>query len=359
MKFVHIADTHLDSPFTTLNTKGSYGKIRRIDQREALKKVVEYIKENEIPYLFIAGDFYEHETIRNSTIQYVNNLFKTIPETKIFITPGNHDPYMKNSMYQNFNWSPNVKIFTSNIEVIESEEVDIYGVGFNNFYCTNLGIEDIEIKNKNKINILIVHGTLNGSENNPNEKNPISKAKLKGLGFDYIALGHIHKPDYNQEENQNIVYPGSTIAMGFDELGKHGFILGDIEKEKLDIKFIPIDDKEFKIIEVDITNINDQEELIEKLNTLELEENKLYEILLVGKRKFEIEILNLYKFITNSNLIKIKDQTKLAYSLEELKNDYTLKGIFVEEILEEMKSENYTEEELNKILEIGLSVLEK
>lgn len=359
MKFIHIADTHLDSPFTTLNTKGNYGKIRRLDQRKALKKIVEYIKENEIPYLFIAGDFYEHETIRNSTIQYVNNLFKTIPETKIFITPGNHDPYMKNSMYQNFNWSTNVKIFTSEIEVIESEGVDIYGVGFSNFYCTNLGVEDIEIKNKNKINILIVHGTLNGSENNPNEKNPISKAKLKGLGFDYIALGHIHKPDYNQEENQNIVYPGSTIAMGFDELGKHGFILGDIDKEKLDIKFIPIDDKEFKIIELDITNINDQEELIEKLNTLELEENKLYEILLVGKRKFEIEILNLYKFITNSNLIKIKDQTKLAYSLEELKNDYTLKGIFVEEILEEMESGNYTEEELNKILEIGLSVLEK
>ncbi len=359
MKFVHIADMHLDSPFTTLNSKGNYGEIRRLDQREALKKIVEYIKENKIPYLFIAGDFYEHETIRNSTIQYVNNLFKTIPETKIFITPGNHDPYMKNSMYQNFNWSPNVKIFTSNIEIIESEELDIYGVGFNDFNCKKLGVEDIEIKNRNKINILITHGTLNGSENNPNEKNPISKTKLKELGFDYIALGHIHKPDYNQEENQNIVYAGSTIAMGFDELGEHGFILGDIEKEKLNLQFVPVDNKEFKVMELDVTNINDQEELIEKLNTLELEENKLYEILLVGKRSFEIEILNLYKFITNSNLIKIKDQTKLAYSLEELKNDYTLKGIFVEEILEEMQNQNYSEEELNKILEIGLSVLEK
>lgn len=359
MKFVHIADMHLDSPFTTLNAKGNYGEIRRLDQRETLKKIVEYIKENHIPYLFIAGDFYEHETIRNSTIQYVNNLFKTIPETKILITPGNHDPYMKNSMYQNFNWNSNVKIFTSEIEVIESEELDIYGVGFNNFNCKKLGIEDIEIKNKNKINILIVHGTLNGSENNPNEKNPMSKTKLKELGFDYIALGHIHKPDYVSEENQNIVYPGSTIAMGFDELGNHGFILGDIDKEKLDIKFIPVDNKEFKVIELDITNINDQEELIEKLNTLELEENKLYEIVLIGKRKFEIEILNLYKFINNKNLIKIKDQTKLNYSLEELKNDYTLKGIFVQEILKEMKNKNYSEEELNKILEIGFSVLDK
>ena len=55
---------------------------------------------------------------------------------------------------------------------------------------------------------------------------------LKEKGFDYVALGHIHKLDYNQEENQNIVYPGSPVSLGFDELEKHGMIVGDIEKEK-------------------------------------------------------------------------------------------------------------------------------
>ena len=68
MRFVHIADMHFDTPFTTLNTKGDYGKIRRMDQREILKKIINYIKENKIPYLFIAGDFYEHNSIRKSTI---------------------------------------------------------------------------------------------------------------------------------------------------------------------------------------------------------------------------------------------------------------------------------------------------
>ena len=48
MRFVHIADMHFDTPFTTLNTKGDYGKIRRMDQREILKKIINYIKENKI-----------------------------------------------------------------------------------------------------------------------------------------------------------------------------------------------------------------------------------------------------------------------------------------------------------------------
>lgn len=359
MKFVHIADMHFDTPFTNLSIKGDFGKIRRLDQREIFNKIINYIKENKIPYLFIAGDFYEHDYIKKSTIEYINELFKTIPETKIFITPGNHDPYLKNSMYQTFNWNANVKIFNSQIEKIETEDADIYGAGFNDFYCADLGIENIQIENKDKINILITHGSLNASDKLQLQYNPLNKNKLKNLGFDYIALGHIHKADYNTEENQNIIYPGSTISMGFDELGQHGFIVGEIEKNKLNINFIPVDNKEFKERELDITEINSVEELIEKMNNINLEENNLYKIILIGKRKFEINVLELYKFINKINIIKIKNQTKPDYNLEEMVNENTLKGIFISQILEELNMQNYTKEELDEILEIGLSILDK
>jgi len=359
MKFVHIADMHFDTPFTTLNSKGNFGKIRRLDQREILKKIVQYIKENNIFYFFISGDFYEHNYIRKTTIEYINELFRTIPETKIFITPGNHDPYLKNSMYYNFEWSENVKIFSSQIERIETKEADIYGVGFDNFYCSDLGIENIKIENKNKINILITHGALNASEKSQLPYNPISKNKLKEIGFDYVALGHIHKLDYNTEENQRIVYPGSTISMGFDELGPHGFITGNIEKETIQLSFIPIDSKEFKEAEIDISNLNDIDELIEKINATSLEENNLYKIIFIGKRKFEINILELYKLINQKNIIKIKDKSRPDFNLKDMVNPNTLKGIFIGEILKEMELQNYTQEEIDKIIEIGLSVLEK
>ena len=189
--------------------------------------------------------------------------------------------------------------------------------------------------------------------------NPINKYKLKQLGFDYVALGHIHKLDYNTEKNQRIIYPGSTISMGFDELGKHGFIVGELTKEKLEIAFIPVDNKEFVELEMNITEINDLEQLIEKLNELLLDENKFYKIILVGKRKFEIDILELMKLITRENIIKIKNKTQPDYEIEKMINETTLKGIFIKQLLEEKENQNYTEEEINKILEIGLSIMEK
>ena len=64
MKFVHIADMHFDSPFVNLSDREHMGDLRRLEQRKVFKKMVEYIKENNIAYLFISGDLYEHQYIK-------------------------------------------------------------------------------------------------------------------------------------------------------------------------------------------------------------------------------------------------------------------------------------------------------
>lgn len=218
MKFIHIADVHFGIPFTTLNAKGLADK-RRLEQRNSFKKVIDYIRENNIEYLFICGDLYEQEYIDLSTIQYINKLFMSIPDTKIYIVPGNHDPYIKNSYYATFEFSKNVKIFTENIEKIEDQNVCIYGFGFNDFYCEENKYKELTIENKEKINILLTHCDLDGAGENGTKYNTIPKTYLEALGFDYVALGHIHKPMHDG----NIVYPGSLISFGFDELGKHRY----------------------------------------------------------------------------------------------------------------------------------------
>ena len=358
MKFVHIADVHFDAPFVTLADNNDFGKLRRIEQREVFRKVIEYIKENAIPYFFIAGDLYEHNSIRQSTIEYINNLFKSIPNTKIFVSPGNHDPFLKNSFYNNFIWSDNVTIFTSKLEKVELEDVNIYGFGFDDFYSSRVDIDTIKLDDKEKLNILIIHGTIDGSDSAERIYNPIAKRALEDISFDYVALGHIHKRSYFGA-NEQIVYPGSTISLGFDEQGTHGMIVGDLEKNELNLDFIELDPKSFKEEDFDISEINSEEELIEKINALELDKNCFYKINLVGARKFEVNINQVRKMLLKDNILKLKNRTKLDINIEELSKETTLAGMFAREIIKEMNIGNYEKEYLNDILEIGMQILDK
>lgn len=355
MKFVHIADMHFDTPFTLL-TKNDFGNKRRLEQRQVFKQIIEYISQNNIDYLFIAGDLYEHEYTKQSTIEYINNLFKEIPNTKIYIVPGNHDPKILNSYYNIFNWNQNVFIFDEKIKKISENEVDVYGFGFNNFYRQNSSLNEINIEDKNKINILLTHGALDASNKEDMQYNPISKRELKLLGFDYVALGHIHKPSYNDEINQNIIYSGSPISLGFDELGSHGMIVGNIDKDKkLEIEFIPLDKTEFIEKELDVTEIISKEELIDALNEKFLEINKFYKIILIGKREFEIDTHEILKEVQNPNVLKVKDKTSLKIDLDEIAKQKSLKGIFVKNMLEKITEDN--KEQILKAIEIGLEAM--
>lgn len=187
MKFIHIADVHFDIPFRLLAKRG-LSEARRLEQRSSFRKVINYIKENNIDYLFICGDLYEHEYVRESTIEYINKLFESIPNTKIFIVPGNHDPYMKNSYYKTFNFAKNVKIFSSTLEKVQCGKVNIYGYGFEDFYMKHEENQNIQVEDEEKVNILLTHCDLDGAKDNDVRYNPILKSELKKLGFDYIAM---------------------------------------------------------------------------------------------------------------------------------------------------------------------------
>lgn len=352
MRFIHIADMHFDTPFSFLGERENLGDIRRLEQRQAFQKAINYIKEEKIPYLFISGDLYDHNYVKKTTIEYINNLFKTIPETKIFIAPGNHDPILKNSYYNNFEWNKNVYIFNSEIKCYEFEDVDIYGFGFDNFYCNNFNIENIKIKSKNKINILIIHGDIDASKNVDNLYNPIGKTELKKVGFDYVAMGHIHK---RQIIDENIVYPGSTISLGFDEQGEHGLLDVNLEKNNLKINFVKLDERIFEEKSIDITNINTEEELIEFISNIYIEENIMCKLILIGTRNFEIQENKILKLINQKNILKIKNKTEIKYDLETIAKQNNLKGIFISEMLELLNDKEYDEEIVKKAIEIGLN----
>lgn len=385
MRFIHMADVHFDSPFTVLASRENLANERRLEQRKAFADTIEYIKENQIPFLFISGDLYEQKYIRKSTIEYINNLFKEIPNTQIFISPGNHDPFLINSFYNTFEWNNNVTIFNSEIKIIETAEADIYGFGFTDFYCENSQIEKINIKNKNKINILITHGSLDASKTLDMQYNPLNSNKLKEIGFDYVALGHIHKANYEENKN-NFIYPGSLISFGFDELGEHGFLDVEINKNNSEknnlinlkinnnnlnnseinnnnlkinkkIKFIKVDKRIFEEIKLNISEINSEEELIEKIKNVKTDKKRNYKIILEGYKNIEIDLNKIKKMVLDENVLKVKDFSKVKYDIKELANQNNLKGVFINRILQKEEEGLCTKEEAEQAIEIFINAL--
>ena len=351
MKFIHIADMHFDKPFTILEKNG-LSEARRIKQRNVFSKMIQYIKENNIEFLFIAGDLYEHEYVRKSTIDFINNCFKQIENTKIYIAPGNHDPYINNSYYNKYAWNENVRIFT-NVEKAENNNINIYGYGFTDFSSKAISLpNNLE---KEKINILLMHSDLNGAKKE-GEHNPILETALRESDFDYVALGHIHKKSM---DTPKAIYPGSMFAGGFDELGKHGMIEGEINSitKKVSLKFISLDDEEFVKEKIDVSNIDSEEELIENINQKEKKLNKYYEYIFVGSKNIEIDINKILKLLEDKRVVKLKDKSKLSIDIEQISKEKSLKGIFVKELLNEIDEDESNKDEILRIIEIGLNAM--
>ena len=357
MKFVHIADLHLDSPFTILTEKMNIGEQRRIEQYIALKEVIEYIKEHAIDYLFISGDLYENGYIKKSTIEYMNSLFEEIQNTKIFISPGNHDPYIKGSPYDIFDFSPNVYIFESNsIEKYEDGDVVIYGSAFTGFHRHDNPLEEMDELDSTKTNILLLHCDLNGVKNK-NEMGylPINESKLKSLKFDYCALGHIHKKYINSDSS--IVYPGSLISFGFDELGEHGMVVGTIDNHSIRTQFVKVDNREFIELPIDVSDYNGVMQIIESINQQPLIDINLYKIILCGKRNFELDIKTIKNNLEFANILKIEDMTQREYNIEQISKEQSLKGAFIRRVMELNRAGTITQDQMNKMIEIGLEAM--
>ena len=164
------------------------------------------------------------------------------------------------------------------------------------------------------------------------EYNSMTSQKLKEIGFNYTALGHVHTTNYTKEGR--IIYPGSLVSLGFDELGEHGMVVGNISKEGISTEFVKMDSMEFVEKEIDVNETNNNEEIIDLINNLELEQNKFYKIILIGNRKFNIDLNKIEKKIIIENI----------------------KGYFVAELLNQMENSD-NKDEIKKAIEIGLEVL--
>ena len=63
------------------------------------------------------------------------------------------------------------------------------------------------------------------------------------------------------------------------------------------------------------------------------------------------------RLLDNDNIVKLKDNTKIAYNINEISLQNDIKGMFVKKVLEKYEANLIDKETMEKVIEYGLEVL--
>jgi len=112
--------------------------------------------------------------------------------------------------------------------------------------------------------------------------------------FDYVALGHVHRhQNLNPQNNPPVIYPGSIERVDFsEEKEEKGYIRLDITKGEVNWSFCPLPVRSFLTISVDVSAAVDPQQMIlaaiAKKTITEAVVRLLYKI-----RPEQLELINL------------------------------------------------------------------
>ncbi len=357
VKILHCADLHIGANESFLCEKAA---ARRIEALMTFERIVDLATENGVKLVLISGDLFDSLKIENIFVKRVIEKVESSKDITFVYCAGNHDPLNYNSPFFDAKLPENFKVLPTNDSVIEVfEGVKVYGRSFAE--VLDDGEERFSLEpQENCINIMCIHGEYGfGSA-----QNPISNDFVINSNMDYIALGHVHqRSEPKKVGNTYIAYCGCPEGLGFDELGEKGVYIGEIDKNRCDLQFYKTSKRMHITENIDVSDLNGNMEISEKILSVlkdkygeEFSEN-LYKIVLTGEVSEELKIntTELAKRIGEvTYFAKVKDKTSLKFNLDLIKNEMSLKGIFVSKMLEKMENEPENKERLQSALKIGL-----
>lgn len=346
MKFIHTADVHLGSQ---LNLKTTIEKIneRRAEIRATFKNVVELAKSENATAIILSGDVFDGERALKKDKEFFYNVVKNNPTIDFLYLRGNHD--ILEGFEENY---PNLKLFNDSWTYYEYGDIVIAGieissVNANSFY-QSLNLSE------GKTNIVMLHGQVADSMGN----GLINVVKLKDKNIDYLALGHVHSNKIGKIDERGVyAYSGCPEGRGFDETGKKGVYLLNVENSKVDSVFINTAKRDISFVSVDCTGLNGVYEVYSRIKEIgKLSANNIYRIELYGEVDFDTEGIedDLTKYLDSEcYLTSIKDRTVRKIDIESLSGDLSLKGEFLRKVIES----DISEEDKKRIISLGLKAL--
>ena len=293
MRILHTADLHLGQVL--------YQNYERKDEHQHFFAQLKKWCEGEKPdALIVSGDIFDIQqpsaTTKKAFTEYFADLHRSCPEMHIIITAGNHDSASRiqaDSKVWEFAKTTLVGVSPS-IEPENNWEEDYivrletgyvvampYMIGERKEQLQSI-LDKIAAENtENKPVVMMGHAAVTGLDPTGHSFDigtlKTQEAASFGTGYDYLALGHIHKPQtigYPQDTNENdITYPspvvrysGSALHVSCDETYPHTVSLVDIDKHggNVRIKQLRIDElRHFYVLPSDNAAFESEEEAIE------------------------------------------------------------------------------------------------
>ncbi len=235
IRILHAADLHLDSPFAALEPEQAAQ--RREEQRQLVRRLAEECESRDCQLLLLAGDLFDSDRVYGETAELLRDVLGQL-RARVFIAPGNHDPWSPASPYARLSWPENVHIFRSRtVEALRLEELNatVYGAAFTDSHETAL-LEAFRTDGQPGAKILVIHGEL---DNPASLYNPISEQAVAASGLDYLALGHVHRQQIRRIGGTTVVNPGCAMGRGFDETGHKGAVYAELEEGEC--RTVPVD----------------------------------------------------------------------------------------------------------------------
>lgn len=323
MKFIHMADVHLGCE---PDGRSEWAQERRRELWETFRDSVADADRMKADLVLIAGDLFHH-TPDAEQLREVNYLMGSYPEICFALIAGNHDCCSPGSAWESFEFAPNVAFLSDHkTECIRfpSLSCEVYGFSYDRSQIPQNRYDGLYPGKNDFFHILLAHG-------GDRDHIPVNPHKLASSGFDYIALGHIHKPTVVLPGRA--LYPGALSPIDAGDEGPHGYLVGETHGTQVEVHFVRKALREYVSAVVEADESDTVFSMRDRVQAAIADRGKenIYRITISGQRnpavEFDTELIR-----SAGMILDVRDESVPAFHLEELKEQYrgTLTGRYIE-----------------------------
>ena len=359
MKIVHFADLHLDAQFAWTGASGDAARRRRQGLRDALGRIAKLVRETRADALFCGGDLYENDRTAPDTAEFLRTTFAELDPARVFLAPGNHDWYGPQSLYALVEWSPNVHVFTEpTLQPVELGSLTLWGGAHDRPAGTPNFLHGFRVAGPGA-HIALFHGSERswlaeqGEDKQPHA--PFDVSEIETAGLHHAFLGHYHKP----RDASRHTYPGNPEPLAFGEDGERGAVIATIDANgAVHRQRRRVAEGQAHDVDIDITGCVMREQVRERLDKATDGLSGVVRLTVSGEIDPGVELHEdeLRDFLnTRFEAVQIRrGHLHAGYDLDAIRQEHTVRGQFVNDVLES----DLPEDEQRRVLITGLRALD-